>query len=30
MSNSPLLVKRAVSVKAIVTPRWKEEAQQQL
>lgn len=30
MSNSQLLVKRAVSVKAIVTPRWKEEAQQQL
>jgi predicted RNase H-like nuclease (RuvC/YqgF family) len=30
MPNSQLLVKRAVSVKAIVTPRWKEEAQQQL
>jgi predicted RNase H-like nuclease (RuvC/YqgF family) len=30
ISNSQLLVKRAVSVKAIVTPRWKEEAQQQL
>lgn len=30
ISNSQLLVKRAVSVKAIVTPRWKEEAKQQL
>lgn len=30
ISNSQLLLKRAVSVKAIVTPRWKEEAQQQL
>ncbi|OLP19616.1 hypothetical protein BST81_04990 [Leptolyngbya sp. 'hensonii'] len=29
-SNSQLLLKRAVTVKAIVTPRWKEEAQQQL
>lgn len=30
ISNSQLLVKRAISVKAIVTPRWKEEAKQQL
>lgn len=30
ISNSQLLLKRAVSVKAIVTPRWKEEATQQL
>lgn len=29
-SKSHLLVKRAVVVKAIVTPRWKEDAQQQL
>jgi hypothetical protein len=29
-SNSHLLLKRAVNVKAIVTPRWKEEVQQQL
>jgi predicted RNase H-like nuclease (RuvC/YqgF family) len=28
--NSQLFIKRAVTVKAIVTPRWKEEAQQQL
>ena len=28
MSN--LMLKRAVTVKAIVTPRWKEEANQQL
>lgn len=30
ISNTQLLLKRAVIVKAIVTPRWKEEAQQQL
>lgn len=29
-SQSHLLLKRPVTVKAIVTPRWKEEAQQQL
>ncbi|MBD3885251.1 YlqD family protein [Phormidium tenue FACHB-886] len=29
-SNPHLLLKRAVNVKAIVTPRWKEEVQQQL
>ncbi len=29
-SNSHLLLKRAVNVKVIVTPRWKEEVQQQL
>jgi len=29
-SKSNLLLKRAVNVKAIVTPRWKEETQQQL
>ena len=28
-SKSHLLLKRAVNVKAIVTPRWKEEVQQQ-
>lgn len=28
--SSQLLLKRTVNVKAIVTPRWKEEAQQQL
>lgn len=28
--NSQLLLKRAITVKAIVTPRWKEEALQQL
>lgn len=28
--NLQLLLKRAINVKAIVTPRWKEEAQQQL
>ena len=28
--NDQLLLKRAMTVKAIVTPRWKEEAQQQL
>lgn len=30
VSNSQLLLKRAITIKAIVTPRWKEEAQQQL
>lgn len=30
VSNPQLLLKRAVNVKAIVTPRWKEEIQQQL
>ena len=30
VSQSHLLLKRSVNVKAIVTPRWKEEAQQQL
>jgi hypothetical protein len=30
ISNTQLLLKRAVIVKAVVTPRWKEEAQQQL
>lgn len=30
VSQTHLLLKRPVSVKAIVTPRWKEEAQQQL
>lgn len=30
ISNNQLLLKRAINVKAIVTPRWKEEAQQQL
>ncbi len=30
MTTSQLLLKRAITVKAIVTPRWKEEAQQQL
>lgn len=29
-SQSHLLLKRPVTVKAIVTPRWKEETQQQL
>jgi hypothetical protein len=28
--NSQLLLKRAITVKAVVTPRWKDEAQQQL
>lgn len=28
--NSQLLLKRAINVKVVVTPRWKEEAQQQL
>lgn len=30
VSNSHLLLQRNVNIKAIVTPRWKEEAQQQL
>ncbi len=30
VSQSHLLLKRPVNIKAIVTPRWKEEAQQQL
>ena len=30
VSPSQLLLKRTVNVKAIVTPRWKDEAQQQL
>jgi F0F1-type ATP synthase membrane subunit b/b' len=30
ISNSHLLLKRAVNIKVIVTPRWKEEVQQQL
>lgn len=30
VSNSNLLLQRNVNIKAIVTPRWKEEAQQQL
>lgn len=30
VSPSNLLLKRSVNVKAVVTPRWKEEAQQQL
>ena len=30
VSNPQLLLKRAVNVKALVTPRWKEEIQQQL
>ncbi|WP_416675176.1 YlqD family protein [Egbenema bharatensis] len=30
VSKSNLLLKRAVNVKVIVTPRWKEEVQQQL
>ena len=29
-SNPNLLLKRVVNIKAIVTPRWKEEVQQQL
>lgn len=29
-SQTQLLLKRAINVKVIVTPRWKEEAQQQL
>jgi hypothetical protein len=30
LSNSKLLLKRNIIVKAVVTPRWKEEVQQQL
>lgn len=30
VSNSHLLIQRNVNVKAVVTPRWKEEANQQL
>jgi predicted RNase H-like nuclease (RuvC/YqgF family) len=30
VSQSHLLLRRAVNIKAIVTPRWKDEAQQQL
>ncbi|HIK12464.1 MAG TPA: YlqD family protein [Oscillatoriaceae cyanobacterium M33_DOE_052] len=30
LSNSQLLLKRNVIVKSVVTPRWKEEVQQQL
>ncbi len=30
VSNASLLLKRVVNVKVVVTPRWKEEAQQQL
>lgn len=30
VSQSHLLLKRPVTIKAVVTPRWKEEAQQQL
>jgi len=30
VSNTQLLLKRAINVKVVVTPRWKEEAQQQL
>lgn len=30
VSQSHLLLKRAVNVKVVVTPRWKEEVQQQL
>ncbi|HEY9845374.1 MAG TPA: YlqD family protein [Candidatus Caenarcaniphilales bacterium] len=30
ISNEQLLLRRSINVKAIVTPRWKEEAQQQL
>ncbi|MDC0834179.1 hypothetical protein CKA32_003162 [Geitlerinema sp. FC II] len=30
LDNSKLLLKRNVTIKAIVTPRWKEEAQEQL
>ncbi len=29
-ADSKLLLKRSVTVKAVVTPRWKDEAQQQL
>ena len=30
IANNQMLLKRAVNVKAIVTPRWKDEVQQQL
>jgi DNA repair exonuclease SbcCD ATPase subunit len=30
VNSSQLLLKRAINVKAVVTPRWKEEAQQHL
>jgi hypothetical protein len=30
VSNPHLLLKRAVNIKVVVTPRWKEEVQQQL
>ncbi len=30
ISKNQLLLKRPINVKAVVTPRWKEEAQQQL
>ena len=30
LENSPLLLKRPITVKVIVTPLWKEEVQQQL
>lgn len=30
VSNSQLLLKRNVTIKSVVTPRWKEEVQQQL
>jgi hypothetical protein len=30
MPTNQLLLRRSISVKAVVTPRWKEEAQQQL
>ena len=30
IDNTKLLLKRSITVKAIVTPRWKEEAQDQL
>lgn len=30
ISENQLLLKRPINVKAVVTPRWKEEAQQQL
>ncbi len=29
-ANNKLLLKRTINIKAVVTPRWKEEAQQQL
>jgi hypothetical protein len=30
ISSNQLLLKRGITVKAVVTPRWKDEAQQQL